>query len=98
VKWLPGQRIPQKGSAEPKVLSRHPFENLTPDTQMSRVVELAVLFAAGAITGGAFIYSTRKETPPPTPQSPSPPAVPTQLLRKDVALGEPMTEGCCLNV
>lgn len=64
--------------------------------QMSRVVELAVLFVAGAITGGAFMYSTRKETPPPTPQSPSPPAVPTQLLRRDVALGEPMSEGCRL--
>jgi len=58
---------------------------------MSRIVELAALFTAGVITGGAIIYSSRKPPPTPPPSAISQTNVPSQ--QQDVVFGQPMTEG-----
>jgi len=61
---------------------------------MSRAIEAAALFAVGVIAGGAAVYSTRRTTPVPAqPPVPTTPPPPVPAFRRDVTVGEPMTEG-----
>ena len=58
---------------------------------MSKIIGLAALFAFGAFTGGAFVYTTKaKES---TPLSESEQQRQQQLLRGEVVAAEPVTEG-----
>ena len=60
---------------------------------MSRAIEAAALFAVGVFAGSALVYTTQRTAPTAQPPVPTPAAPPVPTFRKDVMVGEAMSEG-----